>query len=288
MLSTQELKKLFNIFKTGTLENIGLAIELAKGTGADLRLNQFEDLASYLDDLNVLSLKECSIVEKIHTILNLEELSLKIKDERKSVISANLYLLRNLKKLSINAEIPVWIPHTLSYFEHLEELDIQLQDQDQFPKVVCEITSLQKLDLSCNLFHEIPRTIWQLRKLKELNLCFCINLNALPNELFSLPVLEKVLLFQTGIDEISPLIAYSPIKVYCIIMDETMKKVLADPAVGRKLLQGLHKEQKTLFNKAYSKALKQGNLTSKKINNVPPAIESKGIEAIKEYFKYHY
>jgi len=285
MLSQKEIQNLFNIFKTGTLENIELAIEIAKGSEIDLYLNQFEDLFLFLIDRKVVPISKYSIAEKVYKILNLETLNIKIEAESKVVIPANLYFLKNLKSLSIISEVKLWLPSTLSYFENLEKIELQLQHQENFPEIIFDISSLKKLDLSCNLFNELPRNVWKLRQLTELNLCHCIKLNTIPNELFSLPKLEKVYLFQTLITEISPLISYSPIKVYSIGFDDHIKKLLANPLIGMKLLKGIKKENNSLFSKTYTTNLKAGTFKKNNIKNVPNDILDKGLEAIKEYFK---
>lgn len=282
----QEIQHVLSIYKTGTLENIELALQLAQDSNVELCLPQFEELFAFLMQFQTFPPKEYSTVEKIHAILNLEELSIFVKEEKEAVISANLFLLKRLKKLSIGAAVKVWIPHTLTFFEQLEELELYLLNQNQLPKHIFDITSLKKLDLSLNLLEELPREIWQLRKLETLKLIYCLNLHTLPNELFSLPNLKKVYLIYTAIEEYSPLLAFSPVEEYFLELNKHSNFIMADIQFGKKLLKNIGKENNTLFSNRFMEWLKGPRKSIP--SNVPNAIQDQGIAAIKKYLKEHY
>lgn len=283
MYSTDQIKALFEIFKSGSIENVELAIQLSKNSKIDLCLPHFEALFDYLVSVKAINLtSDHSITQKVHTILTAESIQLKIEHTDFAIIPASIYLFRNLKKLAIIAEVEVYIPNTISYFEHLEELEICLLDQDKIPSDIFEISSLKKLDLSLNLFEELPRQIWKLRELTELNLANCIYLHTIPNELFGLPKLKTVLLIHTLVDEISPSIAYSPIEKYLIEFDSEGKKLMTTQ-VGMKMLKNMNK--KTKWGLAFADTMKSKGFYARKVTNVPDKIKSQGLTAIKDYFK---
>ncbi|BDS11211.1 hypothetical protein [Aureispira anguillae] len=284
MYTPEELKNILLLFKSGSQENIELALQLAKNSNADLPSLHFEELFDYLVAIKVFPpQRDISLAEKIYQILGTESLSITIDDPQYAVIPASIFFFKNLKKLSIGAKVKVWIPHTISYFEELEELEIYLLNQKNIPLSIFEISSLVKLDLSLNLFKELPRDIWKLRNLVELNLMNCIHLEAIPNELFGLPKLEKVYLVQTRIDQISPSIAYSKIKEYTIEFDTAGKKLLADPKIGKKLLKNISKETK--WGCDFMEAMKLRTFSQWKINNIPDEIKKQGLESIKQFFR---
>lgn len=283
MYTPHQIKALFAIFKSGSIENIELAIQLSNDSKADFCLPHFEELFDYLVAIKAIhSTSDNSIAEKIHTILNQESLQLKIENTDFAIIPASIYLFKNLKKLAIIAEVEVHVPNTISYFENLEELEICLLSQDKIPSSIFELKSLKKLDLSLNLFEELPREIWKLRELVELNLSNCLHLYTIPNELFGLPKLKTVLLIHTLVDEISPSIAYSPIEKYLIEFDSEGKKLMTSQ-VGMKMLKNMNKNTK--WGLAFEDLMQSKKLYAQKISNVPDKIKSQGLNAIKDYFK---
>lgn len=281
--SPEEVQHLLSIFKTGSLENIELALQLAQDTSIELCLPQFEELFAFLIKVQTFPTKTYSTAEKIYHILNAEEISILIEKEEDAVISANLFLFKNLKKLSIGAAVKVWIPHTITFFEQLEELELYLLNQNQLPKHIFDITSLKKLDLSLNLLEELPREIWQLRNLEFLNMCYCCNLHTLPNELFSLPKLKQVHLLHTAVQNYHPLLAYSAIEEYYVEVNEYSLYILGNYQLAKKLLKHSGKKQNTLFSQRFWDWHLSPNSSIK--SNVPLSIQKQGIEAIKGYLK---
>lgn len=285
MYSKKEINALFEIFKSGTIENIELALQLSKESDLDLSLVHFETLFDYLLNIGAFNASpKISLAYKIHQILTTTSLSITIKDTAFAILPASIYLLKNLKQLTIAAHVEIYVPQTISYFNHLEELEIYLLDQEKIPLSIFEISSLIKLDLSLNLFTELPREIWQLRNLEELNLLNCIYLHTIPNELFGLPKLKNVYLLQTLVNEISPSIAYSPIQNYVLeISSDEGKKLMATPKLGTKMLR--HMNHETKWGRAFHDAMQSRKFFNQKIENIPHPIKQQGLNAIKEYFK---
>lgn len=284
MYTFNERNALFEIFKSGTLPNIQLALQLAEQSEVDLCLPHFEALFDYLSKVEAIKQPlDLPLAEKIHCILATTALKIIIKEEAFAVIPASIALLKNLKQLTIGAHIEVHLPQTITFLEQLEDLELYLLDQEQLPNFIFELASLIRLDLSLNLFSELPREIWQLRHLEELHLLHCFNLSVLPNELFGLPQLKRVYLLQTPIHDISPSIVYSSIEEYVWdIRSPKGKKVMTNPKIGTKILLNINTGNK--WSRAFNDAM-QSHSWAPVITNVPEAVLQQGTAAIKTYFR---
>ena len=70
MHTQEEINALFEIFKSGTLENIELAMQLAQNSTVDLSLNHFEALFEYLSKVGAFKIEaDLSLAQKIHQIM---------------------------------------------------------------------------------------------------------------------------------------------------------------------------------------------------------------------------
>ncbi len=216
MLSKEETENLISLFKSGSLENIELAIIIAESNNdqSDLHLDEFEKLWNYLDLLKNTSRLNIPIAQKVYEILSLEKLEIQIKEEHDPIIPSEICLISRLKELSIYSDIPLYLPTTLSFLRNLTKLELTVIGMDKIPSFVFELEQLKILDLCANSFQEIQRDIWKLRNLETLILNFCIKIRFLPNEIFGLPKLKEVYFYNTDINEIPKSIANSSIEVF--------------------------------------------------------------------------
>lgn len=159
-------EKLYQLIKTGNLENIELALAVADSNKIDLHLEPFENMYSWLVQNNNLSSGNYNISQKLVKIFTIKKLRL-------------YHLDFNLEQIHI----------FLQHLSQLEELDIRDNSMTIVPSQICEFKNLNYLILSQNLFKELPSCF---SKMKNLETIYLNNnsLESIPKELFELSHLK--------------------------------------------------------------------------------------------------
>jgi internalin A len=183
--------KLTSLLKSGTPDNIELAIMVAQGQEFDIDalLNELFDLQFWMDNLD--DIPQTSKVEALRFLLSKTSINLSYK--RLSELSESIGNLQHLQVLDLNENNLSSLPESIGNLQNLKELYLFNNNLSSLPESIGNLQNLEVLSLDNNKLSSLPESISNLQNLKVLYLGNN-KLNSLPESIVNLQNLKVLYL----------------------------------------------------------------------------------------------
>jgi hypothetical protein len=181
--------KLTSLLKSGTPDNIELAIMVAQGQEFDIDAltEELFDLKFWMDNLD--GIPGTSKVEALRFLLS--KTIINLSDKGLSALPESIGNLQNLKWLGLNENDLHRLPESIGNLQNLEWLHLGYNKLSILPESIGNLQNLEWLYLGNNNLSSLPESIVNLQNLEELNLGNN-KLNSLPESIGNLQNLEEL------------------------------------------------------------------------------------------------
>ena len=148
---------LTSLLKSGTPDNIELAIMVAQGQEFDIDalLNELFDLKFWMDNLD--GIPGTSKVEALRFLLS--KTIINLSNKGLSALPESICNLQNLQGLDLYNNNLSRLPESIGNLQNLEELDLADNKLSSLPKSMANLNNLELLYLSNNIFSKAERII---------------------------------------------------------------------------------------------------------------------------------
>jgi Leucine-rich repeat (LRR) protein len=179
--------KLTGLLKSGTPDNIELAIMVAQGQEFDIDalLNELFDLQFWMDNLD--DIPQTSKVEALRFLLS--KTSINLYRKGLSALPESIGNLQNLEWLRLYNNNLSSLPESFGNLQHLQGLDLSYNNLSSLPESFGNLQHLQGLVLYNNNLSSLPESIGNLQNLQRLYL-YNNNLSSLPESIGNLQNLK--------------------------------------------------------------------------------------------------
>lgn len=194
MLSKKELENFKSLISSPDMENIELALEIAKGNKIKINELEINQIYQYLIGVNNETLQKSPLSKKIRVLnswskinllvndgqfnpllllhlKNIKELNLKFYScgiQYVSQFMENIYLLSSLEKLSLKYFPLLFLETSISNLCNLRELDLEGSVLKELPPSITKLKRLESLVLSNTKIFTLPENYSELHGLKKM------------------------------------------------------------------------------------------------------------------------
>lgn len=187
-----------------SLPNGAITSEIANGlniqtiTAYEAGLKSISPAVAQLKKLKEIQLLDNPLMEFPEELLNLKLDNAELEFKRLAAFPSYLEKLSNLKKLVLSSIKVKRIPKEISHFKDLEDLCIKHGEIEVIDREIGSLNKLHSLEIRDTPVTSLPAEIAQLHNLRTLYVSDNKQLAHLPEDVFTLPKLERVSFAKNG------------------------------------------------------------------------------------------
>jgi hypothetical protein len=163
----QTIKKVETLLKSGTEDNINLAMLLSDSQQLDYNFHKFGELGFFLAEYTRFN-PHLPIEQMIKELMSYGWYEL--EDRGINELPETFGLFMNLRTLHLESNQLTDLPNSFSKLTELKKLHLGMNPFKKLPQVICQLPKLELLDLFHTQLNSLPIKITELKKLKQLNL----------------------------------------------------------------------------------------------------------------------